>query len=309
MNTLHLKYAVEVEKTGSIVKAAKNLYMNQPHLSKAIRELEETVGIIIFNRTSKGVVPTKKGGEFLIYAKDILSQIEAMENLYKSDGDSKLKFNVAVPRASYISAAFIEFMKTINLDDDIDVDYRETNSLRTIKNIANCENNLGVIRFQAIYEKYFVNLLEEKDLKYDTIWAFEYVVLMSKEHPLANEKEIDCSSLNQYIEITHGDLTIPSLPLSKVKQMKRTDDKKKKIAVYERGSQFELLRHIPSCYMWVSPMPEETMKSFSLVQKRCEFAQNRHKDLLIYRKGYPLTDRDKTFIQILKKTVEEVALN
>ena len=67
MNIQHLKYALEVEKTASISKAAENLYMNQPHLSKAIRELEESIGISVFNRTSKGVFPTKKGAEFLLH--------------------------------------------------------------------------------------------------------------------------------------------------------------------------------------------------------------------------------------------------
>lgn len=156
MNLLHLKYAIEVEKTGSISKAAENLYMNQPHLSKAIRELEQTVGISIFNRTSKGVVPTKKGAEFLLYAKNIIPQIEAMENLYKTNNDSKFKFDIAVPRASYISNAFTEFVKTIAPDAEITIDYRETNSLRVIKNVANNENNLGIIRYQTIYEKNFL---------------------------------------------------------------------------------------------------------------------------------------------------------
>lgn len=61
MNTLHFKYAVEVERTGSITQAADNLYMAQPNLSKAIKELEDTLGITVFKRTSRGMVPTKKG--------------------------------------------------------------------------------------------------------------------------------------------------------------------------------------------------------------------------------------------------------
>ena len=77
-NILHLKYAVEIEKTGSITKAAENLYMGQPNLSRAIRELEESLGITIFMRSSRGVVPTEQGREFLNYARNILAQIEEM---------------------------------------------------------------------------------------------------------------------------------------------------------------------------------------------------------------------------------------
>ena len=76
MNILHLKYAVEVEQTGSITQAAENLYMGQPNLSKAIRELEKNIGIAIFKRTPKGFVPPARGEEFLITAKKILAKIE-----------------------------------------------------------------------------------------------------------------------------------------------------------------------------------------------------------------------------------------
>ena len=72
MNTLHFKYAVEVEQTRSITQAAENLYMAQPNLSKAIRELEENLGFTVFERTSRGVVPTRRGVEFLKLARGVL---------------------------------------------------------------------------------------------------------------------------------------------------------------------------------------------------------------------------------------------
>ncbi len=87
VNLQHLKYVVEVEKTGSITQAAQNLYMGQPNLSKAIKELEKNLGIVIFKRTSKGVLPTAQGEEFLRYAKSILDQVQRMENLYRSAGE------------------------------------------------------------------------------------------------------------------------------------------------------------------------------------------------------------------------------
>ena len=93
MNTQHLKYAVEVERTGSITQAADNLYMAQPNLSKAIKELEDTLGISIFRRTSKGVVPTEKGAEFLVYAKRILTQLEKVEALNARAKDAESHLN------------------------------------------------------------------------------------------------------------------------------------------------------------------------------------------------------------------------
>ena len=83
MNIQHLKYALEVAKQKSISKASRSLYMGQPNLSRAIKELEDELGIIIFERTSKGIKPTPDGEEFLQYAKRILLQIEEVEDIYK----------------------------------------------------------------------------------------------------------------------------------------------------------------------------------------------------------------------------------
>ena len=88
MNTLHFKYAVEVERCGSITQAAENLYMAQPNLSKSIKELEDTLGFQIFARTSRGVVPTARGREFLVYARGILNQLQAMEALSQRHDDA-----------------------------------------------------------------------------------------------------------------------------------------------------------------------------------------------------------------------------
>ena len=82
MNILHLKYATEIAETKSISKAAANLYMGQPNLSRAIKELEEHIGITIFNRTSKGITVTDEGEEFLRYARRIIAQVEQVENMY-----------------------------------------------------------------------------------------------------------------------------------------------------------------------------------------------------------------------------------
>ena len=130
MNLSYLKYAVEVEKTGSITKAAQNFYMNQPHLSKIIRELERDLGCDIFDRTSRGMVPTKKGEEFLRYAKAILVQEEQIEALCVKNSEKALEVNLCVPRATYISYAFSDFLKHMDSCPSVNVHYMETNSGR-----------------------------------------------------------------------------------------------------------------------------------------------------------------------------------
>jgi DNA-binding transcriptional LysR family regulator len=293
-----------VERTGSITKAAEKLYMHQPHLSKTIRELEEIFGAPIFKRTAKGMLPTKKGTEFLTYAKNILAQVDKIERLASENNPPKTALNIVVPRASYISYAFTEFVKTLPLDRALEVNYRETNSLRAIRDVVNGDSDLGIVRFPVKYDNYFVDFIREKDLRFEFISRFESLILFSKKHPLAKEDVIDSSKLKNYIEITHGDTDVPLLEKSQKLPDERSD--KREIAVYERGSQLELLGRIPLTYMWVSPMPEEVLTTFALVQRRNNMPKNNCKDLLVYRNGYRFTEEDMGFIAKLKAVVGDI---
>ena len=307
MNLLHLKYAIEVDRTRSITKAASNLYMGQPNLSRAIRELEESIGITIFKRTSKGMVPTIQGEEFLAYARNILEQVDEIETLYKRENPDKLTFNISIPRASYITAAFTEFVSKLDLTKEIEINYKETNSLKAISNILQSNFNLAIIRYQTAFDDYFIPMLDEKHFKYETLWEFEHLAVMSTAHPLANKKSITFSDLRQYVEIAHGDPYVPSLPVTKVKKKELSDLIDKRIFIYERGSQFDLLCDVPITYVWGSPIPEKLCKRYSLVQRRCKDTNRKYKDVLIYLKNYKLTPIDELFIEELEKIKLDVS--
>lgn len=154
MNLTHLRYMVEVERLGSITKAAAALYMGQPNLSKAIKEMEREVGIPIFKRSAKGVVATEKGKEFLQYAKAILVQMDKMESLYKEDPESYVDFQLLLPRASYITYAFTEFLNKVDRTERMDIKFKETNSMDAINAVVECEYNMGIIRYPINYEAF-----------------------------------------------------------------------------------------------------------------------------------------------------------
>ena len=123
MNILHMKYAVEVAKCGSINKAAEILLMNQPNLSRAIKELEASLGVEIFSRSAKGMVVTPEGETFLRYATSILKQVDEVEGLFKKSTTDKKKFSISVPRSSYISDAFANFAHSVNKLSDAEIFY------------------------------------------------------------------------------------------------------------------------------------------------------------------------------------------
>lgn len=269
MNILHLKYAVEVEKTHSINRAAENLFMAQPNLSRAIRELEESLGITIFRRTSKGISVTPQGEEFLQYAKKILAQIDEVESLYKNAKTGKQSFSISVPRASYISAAFTEFAKKIDLSKPAEFIYKETNSLRVINNILQADYKLGILRYQKPFEQHFKTELYEKGLTGELIMEFSYLLVMSEKSPLAKKENIELTDLADYVEIAHADPFVPSLPQIDAKKAELSEFVDKRIFVFERGSQMDLLSENPNTFMWVSPIPPRILERFGLVQRQC----------------------------------------
>lgn len=298
MNILHIKYAVEVARIGSLNKAAERLFVAQPNISRSIKELEADLGITIFDRTTKGMVLTPEGEEFINYAKGILNQIEQVEMLYKGGASKKQRFSISVPRACYISEAFAKFSKTIG-KDAVELFYKETNSQRTIHNILENDYRLGIIRYADNYDKYFKTLLEEKGLNYEMVAEFTYCLIMSRRSPLAEKENITLDDLCGYIEIAHADPYVPSLPLSKVVKEEHPDNIDRRIFIFERASQFDLLSENSETFMWVSPAPQAVLDRYGLVQRKCEDNKKVYKDVLIYRDGYKLTPLDRQFITAL----------
>lgn len=305
MNILHMKYALEVARSGSLSKASEVLLIAVPNISRSIKELEADIGISIFERTAKGMSLTPEGEEFIGYAKEILSQIDQVERFYKDGSPNKQKFSISVPRACYISEAFAEFSKSIT-SDAAEIFYKETNSQRTINNMVNHNYKLGIIRYAENYDKYFKAMLEEKGMVWEMVTEFSYLLMMSKDNPLARKEEITFDDLTGYIEIAHADPYVPSMPISKVVKEELPDNISRRIFIFERASQFELLNKNPQTFMWVSPAPQTMLDRYGLVQKKCVQNKKIYKDILIYKTGYKLTDMDRRFVEELNLAKQKI---
>lgn len=299
MNILHLKYATEIAETKSISKAAANLYMGQPNLSRAIKELEEHIGITIFNRTSKGITVTDEGEEFLRYARRIISQVEQVENMYVHGKRKVQQFSLSVPRAAYICEAFTNFSQSIGLDSPCEFFYKETNSNKTIINVCKEDYNLGIVRYQSTFDEHYHQMFREKKLESEIVTEFSYRLITSKDSDLAKKDVITPEDLSQCIEICHADPYVPSMPLIDVKKAELSENVDKRIFVFERASQMKLLSKVKNSFMWVSPVPPEILEMYGLVEKESDIKDKTYKDVLIYRKDYRLSNFDNKFIQEL----------
>ena len=230
-----------------------------------------------------------------------------MEAMYQGYDEKSVHLDICVPRASYVANAFTNYLSMLNFQDkDIKVNYRETNSFDTIKDVYEGEANIGIIRFPISEENYFLHLLETKELDSEKIYQFNYQLLFSNENPLSYKTSISLSDLERQIEITHGDTSLPSLPIVATNRNEETRHTKKEISVYERASQFELLNRLPHSFMWVSPIPQEVLKRYNLVIKECLENTSLYYDVLIMRKGYRQSKEDKGLIKAIKQNIKEI---
>lgn len=307
MNILHMKYAVEVARIGSINKAAEELFIAQPNLSRYIKELESKLGITIFRRSSRGMELTPEGSDFIRYAERALSQIDEIEKMFteKDKPEQKQKFSISVPRASYITEAFTHFTKQLG-PQEAEIFYMETNAERAINNILTSEYKLGVVRYDIAYDKYYKEMLESKGLGYEMISEFSFVIVLSAENPLSEKEVLEHEDLSHLVEIIHGDAAVPFMALSTARKQLPKEDTNRTIILFERGSQFELLSENPETFMWVSPLPQKLLDRYGLVTKHCNGDLKRYKDVLIFPKGYRFSDLDNRFITELTKAKREV---
>ena len=270
--------------------------------------MEETVGFPIFKRTSKGVVPTHRGTEFLAHARKIASEVQKMEQaLQRKDGSHQL-FSLAIPRASYIAQAAADCLATCNQCGKMEIDVLEDNSMRVLDSVADGHFVLGIIRCHVEDREYFVKNISEKDLQYESIWQGGYVALMREDHPLAQQENLTCSDFLPYIEVAYGDDKVPYIRTSEAKTTSGLLRNEKRILIYSRAMQLDLLQHNSLTYMWTSPVPADVLSTNHLVQRRCSCSHRcQFEDILISRAGYRFSRLDRAFIDQLYLQRNQVA--
>ncbi len=305
MKFMQLKYALEIERIGSIKKAAQSLNVNQPYLSRVVHSLEDEIGLKIFERTSKGVSPTLKGKIFLDKSRKVIGELDELESLFVHS-PATVKFQVALPRASYIAKAYIDLLAHINFDNtSIDFNYFETSSDEVIKLIVESQFDIGIIRYSALQERKYDEILIEKNLKRQKLCTFEAQVLMSKNHPLATQEHIYLEDLNRHTQLYHGDNDFFLSPNYQVDGHSNSECHKR-ILIYERASQLEMLSKVTDTFMWVSPMPQSILDRYGLVTKNCDNICVKYVDVLIYRDNYYLSRYDHLFIELINKNINMI---
>lgn len=238
MTLKQLKYAVTVAKTGNITEAAKQLFIAQPSLTSAIKDLENEYNITIFYRSNKGIEITPEGDEFLGYARQLLEQANLIEERYAGADHGKQRFCVSAQHYSFVVEAFVELLKTYG-GDKYEFHMRETQTYDIIDDVAHRRSEIGVLYLNTFNETVIRKTLRDHGLVFNPLFKAKPHVFIGKNSPLAKKKTIVLDDLAAYPRLAYEQGSHNSFYFSE--EILSTIDSDKEIIVRDRATLFNLL--------------------------------------------------------------------
>ncbi|MBF1733208.1 MAG: LysR family transcriptional regulator [Veillonella dispar] len=238
MTLQQLKYVTTIANIGSISEAAKRLFVSQPSLTKAIKELEKEMGITIFDRTNKGITVSKEGERFLGYARQVLEQAALLEEQYKSQSGGKKQFSVSTQHYSFAVNAFVELLKGADIDQ-YDVSLRETQTYEIIDDVAHMKSEIGLLFYNDFNRPVLEKLIHTNELTFTELFTAHPHIFIGKNHPLANKDVVSMDELEEYPYISFEQGDHNSFYFSE--EIFSTVVRPKHIRVRDRASLFSLL--------------------------------------------------------------------
>ena len=194
MNTQHLQYIIEIERTRSISQAAENLFIGQPNLSRILHDVEQMLGFRIFERSTRGVRPTTRGTIFLQHAKSILRETEAIEALGPKRAVAN-RLRVCIPRSAAMLDLTAQYLAGLPQAEPVDAVIRECHARTALETLASGETEIGVIRFRSEYRDYFEEQMTQRGLNFEILSKYRYQILLCRDHPLAQKSVLQRSDL------------------------------------------------------------------------------------------------------------------
>ena len=184
MTLQQLKYAVVTAEKGTVSEAAASLYIAQPSLTKALKELEKEMGISIFNRTNKGVFVSKEGEVFLGYARQVLEQAALITEKYTHQSGGKQEFCVSTQHYSFAVNAFVDLIQVYG-SDNYDFSLRETQTYEIIDDVSRLKSEIGILYLNEFNETVLRKILKSNDLQFTELFEAKPHIFISDKNPLA----------------------------------------------------------------------------------------------------------------------------
>ncbi|HEN0616782.1 TPA: LysR family transcriptional regulator [Streptococcus agalactiae] len=238
MRIQQLQYVIKIVETGSMNEAAKQLYITQPSLSNAVRNLETEMGIQIFIRNPKGITLTKDGMEFLSYARQILEQTALLEERYKGDNTSRELFSVSSQHYAFVVNAFVALFNGTDITQ-YELFLRETRTWEIIDDVKNFRSEIGVLFLNSYNRDVLTKLFDDNSLIATTLFTTTPHIFVSKSNPLANRKKLNMKDLEDYPYLSYDQGLHNSFYFSE--EMMSQIPHPKSIVVSDRATLFNLM--------------------------------------------------------------------
>ena len=237
MTLQQLRYVVTIAEIGTISKAAEELFVSQPSLTKALKELEKEMQITIFDRTNKGIHVSREGEIFLGYARQVLEQAALIEEKYKHKNGGKQEFCISTQHYSFAVNAFVDLIKEYG-SENYDFSLRETQTYEIIEDVAKLKSEIGILYTSSQNETIIMKLIRQNDLKFEELFVAKPHVFISSKHPLADKEALTLEDLEEYPYLSFEQGDYNSFYFSE--EILSTLDRNKNIKVRDRATLFNL---------------------------------------------------------------------
>lgn len=238
MRIQQLEYLEKIVEAGSINEAAKRLFLTQPSLSNAVKELENEMGIQIFQRSSGGISLTAEGREFMTYSKQILDQVNLMNERYKNGQQRKQSFSVSAQHYAFVVHAFVELIKSVNASE-YQFTLRETETQNIFNDLAQFKSELGILYTNSFNQKIMQRLFKENNLVFTPLFVAKPHIFVSRYNPLTSKSSVNLSDLEDFPYLSYEQGEVNSFYFSE--EILSTLSHKKSIKVSDRATIFNLM--------------------------------------------------------------------
>lgn len=238
MTLQQLKYVIEVADKGSMSEAAKSLFISQPSLSNAIKDLENEIHLSIFIRSNKGITVSRDGREFLGYARQVIEQSSLMEERYLGNKGFKQRFSVSTQHYSFAVNAFVDLIKEYGAEQ-YEFTLRETRTYEIIDDVKNLQSEIGILYMNEFNEKVISRMIRENDLTFEKLFKAEAHVFVSSKNPLAFKEKVTLKELEDYPYLSFEQGEYNSFYFAE--EILSVIERKKIIKVSDRATLFNLL--------------------------------------------------------------------
>ncbi len=302
MTLQQLKYVVTVADKGTISEAAKELFLSQPSLTNAIKELEQEMQLTIFNRTNKGIVVSNAGDEFLSYARQVLEQANLLEERFLNGNKQSPRFSVSTQHYSFAVNAFVDVIREFG-QNQYDFTLRETQTYEIIEDVTRLKSEIGVLYTSSKNEEVIMKFIKQNGLEFKKLFLAKPHVFISSKHPLAEKETITIEELEEYPYLSFEQGEYNSFYFSE--EILSTLGRNKNIKVRDRATLFNLAVGLNGYTVSTGVISKE-LNGENIIAR--PLMENEHMCVgTIKQKNMPLSRYGYAYMEALKRHVSQYA--